>query len=167
MTVGREAFLGPRVDESYLNSLPSLKKLQKLTGLSSVKTEVRRLCDKFLENALREEKEEPEQETNLNALFLGNPGTGKTTVAKLMAEIYRDLNLITKGDMILKTANELMGSVLGESAKLVRFVVFRFDWSIQLKSRQVSSRLGHFVSSQTFSNSPQAKWIPLFKPRPP
>lgn len=132
VVLGRKALIGPRVDSTYLDQLPSLKKLNRLIGLKAVKDEVKRLCEKFLENAVREENGEPEMETMLNIQFLGNPGTGKTTVAKIIAEIYRDLNLISKGEIVLKTANELMGSAVGEAAKLVRFSSWCFSFSYVL-----------------------------------
>lgn len=53
----------------------------------------------------------------------GNPGTGKTTVAKLYAGILRDLGLLSKGDAVLKTASDFVGSVLGASESATRAIL--------------------------------------------
>jgi SpoVK/Ycf46/Vps4 family AAA+-type ATPase len=54
---------------------------------------------------------------------VGNPGTGKTTVAKLYAGILRDLGLLSKGDAVLKTASDFVGSVLGASESATRAIL--------------------------------------------
>jgi SpoVK/Ycf46/Vps4 family AAA+-type ATPase len=59
----------------------------------------------------------------LQLLITGNPGTGKTTVAKLYAGILRDLGLLSKGDTMLKTASDFVGSVLGASESQTRAIL--------------------------------------------
>jgi Holliday junction resolvasome RuvABC ATP-dependent DNA helicase subunit len=53
----------------------------------------------------------------------GNPGTGKSTVAKLYAGVLRDLGLLSKGDAVLKTASDFIGSVLGASESATRAIL--------------------------------------------
>merc|ERR1719174_1024838 len=48
---------------------------------------------------------------------MGNPGTGKTTVAKLYGRILKDMGLLSKGDVIVKNPSDFIGSALGESEK--------------------------------------------------
>ena len=58
-----------------------------------------------------EELELPIRELSLNRVFLGNPGTGKTTVAKIYGAILRDLGLLSKGDVVLKIPADFVGQV--------------------------------------------------------
>jgi SpoVK/Ycf46/Vps4 family AAA+-type ATPase len=58
-----------------------------------------------------------------NNNYSGNPGTGKTTVAKLYAGILRDLGLLSKGDAVLKTASDFVGSALGASESATRAIL--------------------------------------------
>ncbi|KAK1470006.1 ATPase [Colletotrichum melonis] len=90
-------------------------KLQTLIGLSSVKESVRALIDSIQTNYVRELAEEPIIEYTLNKVFLGSPGTGKTTVAKLYAQILVDLGLLSNGEVIVKSPADFTGAVLGGS----------------------------------------------------
>jgi len=47
------------------------------------------------------------------------PGTGKTEVAKILARLFADIGVLTKGEVVLKTASDLIGTVLGESGSKV------------------------------------------------
>jgi replication-associated recombination protein RarA len=53
----------------------------------------------------------------------GNPGTGKTTVAKLYADILQDLGLLSKGDAVFKTASDFVGNVLEASESQTRAIL--------------------------------------------
>lgn len=66
-------------------------------------------------NAEKEDREEPVTPLNLNRVFLGNPGTGKTTVAKIYARILHDFGLVSQGGFISKLPSDFKGRYVGQS----------------------------------------------------
>jgi SpoVK/Ycf46/Vps4 family AAA+-type ATPase len=92
--------------------------INKLPGLIKVKKEVKSLVDFLLTSKEREKEGLGASATITNHLiFTGNPGTGKTTVARIIANIYRDLGLITEGRLIEITRSDLVFPGKGETAK--------------------------------------------------
>ncbi|TQN71839.1 Stage V sporulation protein K, partial [Colletotrichum shisoi] len=110
----KEDLVGPE-PSSALSSCKAWKKMQCLIGLSSVKESVKALVDSIQSNYLRELAEEPVIEYSLNRVFLGSPGTGKTTVAKLYGQILVDIGLLSNGEVVVKNPSDFIGSVLGAS----------------------------------------------------
>ncbi|KAK7510107.1 hypothetical protein IWZ03DRAFT_396821 [Phyllosticta citriasiana] len=94
---------------------PEPADLQKLIGLGSVKDSVRALFESIQYNYTRELDEEPLIHFSLNKVFLGNPGTGKTTVAKLYGQILANIGFLFSGEVVVKTPADFVGSVLGGS----------------------------------------------------
>ena len=90
-----------------------LRKLYEMEGLEQVKSSVDGLLKLAESNAQREEQELPIADVSLNRVFLGNPGTGKTTVAALYGQILKELGLLSIGDVVLATPVDLIGSALG------------------------------------------------------
>ncbi|KAG6854527.1 hypothetical protein C0991_005439 [Blastosporella zonata] len=106
--------IGPDPSKARSQSA-SWKKLQNLIGLKAVKESVNNLIDLVDENYQRELRERKPFDVSLNRVFIGSPGTGKTTVASLYGQILADLGLLSKGEVMVKNPSDFIGSVLGES----------------------------------------------------
>lgn len=81
-----------------LRSLEAMQKLQNMTGLTAVKNTVQGLLNTAQYNYRRELNEQPLVEYGLNKVFLGNPGTGKTSVAKIYGQILVEIGLLSNGE---------------------------------------------------------------------
>ncbi|KAK8224372.1 putative nonsense-mediated mRNA decay protein [Phyllosticta capitalensis] len=110
----KEDMLGPEPAD-VLKDNAAWKKIQQLIGLGSVKDSVKSLFDSIQYNYTRELDEEPLVEFSLNKVFLGNPGTGKTTVAKLYGQVLADIGFLSSGEVVVKTPADFVGNVLGGS----------------------------------------------------
>ncbi|KAG4281258.1 hypothetical protein FPRO06_10163 [Fusarium proliferatum] len=110
----QEDIIGPEPSGALLNS-KAYRELKSLIGLQEVKDALGVLMDTLRTNFERELTEQPLVEFSLNKVFLGSPGTGKTTVAKLYGEILKDLGLLSNGEVITKNPADFVGAALGQS----------------------------------------------------
>lgn len=110
----KEDLIGPE-PSSVLKNNAAWIKLQKLIGLTSVKESVKVLLSGIQTNYQLELKEKPIIEYSLNRCFIGSPGTGKTSVAKLYGRILADIGLLSLGDVVVKNPADFVGNVLGGS----------------------------------------------------
>ena len=99
-----------------------LAELDELVGLESVKTEVRLVTNLLRVQQLRAERDLPTSPQSRHLVFTGNPGTGKTTVARLLAAIYRSLGVVKKGQLIETDRSGLVSGFVGQTALKVMTV---------------------------------------------
>ena len=89
--------------------------IEEKTGWLKVKQQVRNLINVCGQNYQRELQGQEQLPVLLNRLFVGNPGTGKTTCARLYGRLLKELGFLSNGEVVEKTAGDLGGSVVGES----------------------------------------------------
>lgn len=99
-----------------------LAELDGLIGLKEVKAEVKLVANLIQVETLRLQRGLPVVDHSRHLVFTGNPGTGKTTVARLLAEIYRTLKVVDKGHLVETDRSSLVAGYVGQTAIQVRAV---------------------------------------------
>ena len=120
LTLCIEDVLGPPPDpKSFPDLRRALLELETKIGLRSVKEQVQLLVMLAQVNYERQLKGEPPQLIPLNRLFLGNPGTGKTTIAKIYGRILKGLGYLSDGSVEVRVPADLIASAVGGTEEKV------------------------------------------------
>jgi Cdc6-like AAA superfamily ATPase len=119
-----------------------MAELDGLIGLDDVKREVRLVTDLLRVEKIRKERKLPVLDQSRHLVFTGNPGTGKTTVARLLAQLYRTLGVVARGHLVETDRSQLVAGYVGQTATQVRKVFDQAEEGVLLVDEAYSLMRG-------------------------
>lgn len=100
-----------------------MAKLDDLVGLDQVKKDIKNLVNLMKVRKLRQENDLPVPPMSLHMVFMGNPGTGKTTVARLLSSLYASIGVLSKGQLVEVDRSGLVAGYVGQTALKTQDVI--------------------------------------------
>ena len=102
-----------------------MEQLESLVGLETVKKDVKNLINLVKVRKLRQENDLPVPPMSFHMVFVGNPGTGKTTVARLVSGLYAAIGVLSKGQLVEVDRSGLVAGYVGQTALKTQEVIQR------------------------------------------
>ncbi len=143
--------VNPKANPELLDKY--LAELSSLTGLESVKKTINKLVSSLKVAKMREERGLKVIPKSLHSIFLANPGTGKTTVARLLSKVYKEMGILDTGHLVEIDRTALVGTYQGHTAEKTQSIIEQAMGSILLISDVPSLSKGYSDYGQEVINT--------------